>query len=340
MRQHTLGRGRCALSAAVGALAMIGAAVAQPAFAGCQAPNNFPRRPLTIVVPYGPGGGSAQVSQAMARAVTETSHVNVNMQYKPGGAGVVGMRTYMELPADGYSVLESIDDSASNYASGVSPVNPATDVTPLLIAELVYNQIYIRPHDKRYHDWKSFLAYTKAHPGRVRVANVANRGAMERVDLVMLEKAAGFNVAQVSYDNPGKRYGALEGGHVDALFEQPGDVKGFIDSGDFKPILTLLPQRPKAFPNVPALSDVGIHASMLNRWRGFFVNPKVPHARKAWLECTFQEAWHQPSFQKFLKAHNVDPDSFRDTAAASKMIKHSVATYQAVYVKLGITKKH
>lgn len=316
-----------------------GTAIAQQSSDSCTAPGNYPRRPLTLVVPYGPGGGSAQVSQAMAKAVTETSNVNINLQYKPGGAGVVGMRIYMTLPPDGYSVLESIDDSATAYAAGDSSINPATDLVPLVMAEVVYNQVYIRPNDKRFHNWKTFVAYAKAHPNKVRVANVAHSGSMERVDMTMLENAAGFKVQQVSYDNPGKRYGALKGGHVDALFEQPGDVKGFIDSGDFKPILTLLKHRPKAFPNVPSLSDVGIKQTMLDRWRGFFANPKVPEKRLAWLECTFQKAWHQPSFQKFLKAHNVDPNSFRNTAQAKKMIKQSVNTYVKVYKKLGLSSK-
>lgn len=320
------------------ALCFASSALAQNAPSKCQAPKNYPRRPITIVVPYGPGGGSAQVSEAMAKALAKTTTARIDIQYKPGGAGVVGMRTYLTLPPDGYSVLEAIDDSASNYASGVTSINPAKQLTPLLIAELVYNQFYIRPHDKRFHNWHTFVKYAKQHHGHVTVANVANKGAMERVDMIMLEKAAHFRVQQVSYDNPGKRYGALEGGHVDGLFEQPGDVKGFITSGDFKPILTLLPNRPKAFPNVPDLTNVGIHTKMLNRWRGFFVNPKVPQKRRRWLECTFQKAWHQPSFQKFLKAHNVDPDSFRNTAQAKKLIANSVNTYQTVYKQLGITK--
>lgn len=331
---------RTALRVAGAICAVAGAAMASQAFAACTQPHNFPRRPLTILVPYGPSGGSAQVSLAMAKAVADATHnkIHVEVQYKPGGVGVLGVRTYMSLPADGYTILEQTDGAATNYASGVTPVNPVTSFTPLLIAQLVYNQIYISPQDKRYQNWKEFVAYAKAHPGKVRIANIANRGAMESIDMARLAKAAGIDVVTVSYNKPAKRYAAMVGRHVDALFEQPGDVKGFITSGDFKPILTLLPHRPSTFSHVPALDDVGIHTSFLNRYRGFVVNKDVPSDRKAWLECTFQEAWHQPSFQNFNNSHWVYPGSFKDSENAMKLIKYSVGMYQKVDKELGIIK--
>ncbi len=98
----------------------------------------------------------------------------------------------------------------------------------------------MRPKDERFPNWEAFIKYAKANPGKVTVANVAHQGSMERVTMYQLEKALGFKVSQVSFDKPAERYGALVGGHVDALFEQPGDVRAYIESNDMKPILTLL----------------------------------------------------------------------------------------------------
>ena len=75
-------------------------------------PGGFPARALTMIVPYGPGGGSGQVARAMAQAVTELTGVAINRDHKPGGSGTVGMTAYMAAPADGYSVLEHIDDAS------------------------------------------------------------------------------------------------------------------------------------------------------------------------------------------------------------------------------------
>ena len=79
-------------------------------------PGSFPERALTMIVPYGPAGGSGQVAAAMAEAVTELTGVPINRDHKPGGSGTVGMTAYMAAPADGYNVLEHIDDASSAHA--------------------------------------------------------------------------------------------------------------------------------------------------------------------------------------------------------------------------------
>ena len=94
---------------------------------------------------------------------------------------------------------------------------------------------------------------------------------MERINLKLVMDRFGFDLQQISFDKGGPRYGSLKGGQVDALFEQPGDVRGFLDSGDFKPILTLLKERPAAFAEVPAMGDVGLTFKPLMRFRGFYV---------------------------------------------------------------------
>merc|ERR1712096_353402 len=79
-------------------------------------PSGFPSRALTMIVPYGPGGGSGQIAAAMAGAVTSHSGVSINRDHKPGGSGTVGMTAYMSAPANGYTVLEHIDDASSAHA--------------------------------------------------------------------------------------------------------------------------------------------------------------------------------------------------------------------------------
>ena len=90
-------------------------------------PSGFPSRALTMIVPYGPAGGSGQASSAMAEGVTGHSGVNINRDHKPGGSGTVGMTAYMSAVADGYTVLEHIDDASSAHALDSSRPNPAVD---------------------------------------------------------------------------------------------------------------------------------------------------------------------------------------------------------------------
>ena len=323
---------------------ILGLAVALPATAAedtlpdsMERPNGFPERPLTMIVPYGPGGGSGQVAAAMAQAVTELTGVGINRDHKPGGSGIVGLGAFMATPADGYTVLEHIDDATSAYASGASDVNPAEDLIPLVTSQITFSQIYIRSEEDRFTDWDSFVAFAKEKDGKATIANVSREGSMERLNLKFTMDHFGFSLQQISFDKGGPRYGALKGGQVDALFEQPGDVRGFLDSGDFKPILTLLKERPAAFPDVPSMADVGLTFEPLLRFRGFYVKKDIPADRREWLQWAFQKAFFQESYQEYNKSKFMDLiDSFRDTEGSIELINQTAEIYRNTYKEMGL----
>jgi len=335
---------RCSF-AALGVAAMMAATSSAFAFeckvaeAEMAKPDGFPARPLTMVVPYGAGGGSGQVAAAMAQAVTDLTGVGINRDHKPGGSGMVGMGAYMALPADGYTVMEHIDDASSAFASGSSEVNPAEDLIPLAISQITFSQIYIRSNEDRFTDWAGFIEYVKSQGGKATIANVSREGSMERMMLKQVLDQSGASMQQISFDKGAPRYGALKGGQVDALFEQPGDVRGFLDSGDFKPIITLLNERPSAFADVPSMNEVGLKIDPLFRFRGFYVKKGVPEDRLKWLQWAFQRAYCQDSYQAYNeKKYMTLIDSFRDTEGAKELIGKTVDIYQALYKELGLIK--
>ncbi len=302
-------------------------------------PGGFPERPITMIVPYGPAGGSGQVARGMIEGIKECCNVDINPDYKPGGSGLVGLKTYMAAPADGYTVLEHIDDATSAYAIGKSDVNPAEDLIPLIISQITFSQIYIRSNETRFTDWPSFVAYAKAKGGKATIANVAGEGSMERINMNLTADHFGFKIQQISFDKGAPRYGALKGGQVDALFEQPGDVRGFLESGDFKPILTLLKDRPSAFPDTPSMSDVGLTFTPLMRFRGFYVHKDVPPERVKYLQWLFTKGFQSPSYTAFNKQKFMDLiPSFRDTEGARKLIRETMQIYKDTYRKMGLIK--
>lgn len=322
---------------------------ANTAFAACAAdhlpdsmekPGGFPDRALTMIVPYGASGGSGQVAQAMAEAVTELTGVAINRDHKPGGSGTVGMTAYMAVPADGYTVLEHIDDASSAHALDSSQPNPAEDLIPLVTSQITFSQIYIRSNEDRFTDWDSFVEWVKAQDGKATIANVSKEGSMERVTMKFITDATGMQIQQISFDQGSPRYGALAGGQVDALFEQPGDVRTFLDAGTFKPILTVLKERPSAFGDVPALPDVGLDFEPLYRFRGFFVHADAPADRVEWLKWAFQKAYCQQSYQEFNESKYMTLiESFRDTEGSRELINSTVSLYRDVYKEMGLEVK-
>ncbi len=299
-------------------------------------PKGFPNRPITMIVPYGAGGGSDQVSRAMAIALEKVIGVPIKVVNKPGGSGVAGLSSFFMARPDGYTITEHIDDAATLYASGIIKENPSEKWYPVCIAQIAFSQIYVRPDDKRFPNWDAFVKYAKENPGKIKLANVANVGSMERVVTSLLEKDQGIKLTQVSFDKPAERYGALVGGHVDALFEQPGDVRPYMESGDMKPIFTILKERPEAFSDVPCLTDIGAKFTPLYRFRGFFLRSEVPMDRQKYLEWAFKEAWNSDSFQKFNRQKYMHLiDSYRDIEGGKELVRDTIKTYQ----KMGSAKK-
>lgn len=317
------------------ALSAVAPAYAASHSGACESPGGFPERPLTMIVPYGPGGGSGQVSRGMIQGVKDASGVDINADYKPGGAGIVGLKTYMAAPQDGYTVLEHIDDASSAYAAGRSEVHPANDLIPLVISQITFSQIYIRSSEDRFTDWAGLVKYCKSN--KCTIANVAGEGSMERLNMNRTASHFGFDIQQISFDKGGPRYAALKGGQVDALFEQPGDVKGFLDSKDFKPILTFLDKAPSAFADVPSMTDVGLTFTPLMRFRGFYVHKGAPADRVKYLQCIFQNGYKTDSYQAFneSKFMNLIP-SFRDTEGAKMLINDTIEIYKNVYKEMGL----
>ena len=301
-------------------------------------PDGFPERPLTIIVPYAQGGESDQLSRAMAEALEKVIGVSVLVVNRPGESGMTAVPEFMAAPADGYTLFESIDDAAANFAAEKLPQNPALDWWPLALAQVTFSQIYIRPGDVRFTDWPTFVAYARASPGNVKIANVGTPGAMERVNLYLIERALGLKIGQVGFDNPAERYAALIGGTVDALLEQPGDVASFLESGKMMPILTLHPERPLAHEKVPSLTDVGLDVDPLPRFRGFWTLPGVAEHRRTYLEEAMRIAWESDEFQAFNRQRAMHLiNSYRGHEDAKAMIKASIDAYRTSYVEMGLT---
>ncbi len=300
-------------------------------------PRGFPNRPITIIVPYGAGGGSDQVARAMATALEKVVKVPITVVNKPGGGGVAAFPDFFAARADGYTLLEQTDVAPTCFAAGDIKENPAVDFFPICIAQLTFSQIYVRNDDDRFPNWDIFLRLAKQKPGDITMANIGLQGSLEPVTMYLLEKELGFKVNQISFDKPVERYASLVGKHVDSLLEQPGDVRAYIDSKDMRPILTFLKERPKAFADAACLTDIGSTMEPLLRFRGFFARKGVPQDRLKYLEWAFYEAWKTEPYQKFNRSKYMHLiDSYRNIQDGIKLIEDTVNSYIPVYKELGI----
>ncbi|MEB8385629.1 tripartite tricarboxylate transporter substrate binding protein [Rhodobacteraceae bacterium KMM 6894] len=302
-------------------------------------PDRFGTRPITIIVPYGAGGGSDQLTRAMVKAMEEETDLNFQIVNKPGGGGTSAIPDFMMSPADGFTIMQHIDAAAAAYAKGDIRENPAEDWVPLCITQITFSQIYIRPDEERYTDWDSFKAYVQAHPGEVTMGLLGKVGSMELVTMRQLSAELDLDLRQVTFDKPAETYGSLIGSQVDVLFEQPGDVRSFIDAGQMKPILTILDERPSVFSEVPTHLEAGANFDALTRFRGFYIKKGTPQDRVEYLEAVCAKAFENPGYAAFNQAKFMDLiDSYRDSEGAKELIDKSVESYKAIYKEIGLIK--
>lgn len=289
-------------------------------------------RPIKMIVPYGKGGGSDQLSRAMVKSIESISKEKFDVINIKKGAGLGALPDFMKLPADGYAVIEHIDDITSAYAIGAIDIHPAKDWRPLSIVQLTFSQLFIRADDPRFNDWPSFLAYAKQKEKRVAVANVSYDGSMENLTMRALENDLGFKTRQISFSSPKDRYESVFTGRADALFEQPGDVRKYLDSKRLKPILTFFFERPAAFSAVPTHKEVGAKFDALLRFRGFFVKANIPQERFEHLERLFTQGFATESFQRFNESKYMKVvDPYRNAKDSVTLINKTINDYSAYY---------
>ncbi|PWG61478.1 tripartite tricarboxylate transporter substrate binding protein [Spiribacter halobius] len=314
------------LVAGIFALQTLGAAVAADV---PDKPGGFPERPITMIVPFGAGGGSDQFARAMAEPMGRIMGVPITVVNKPGGGGRAGIPDFMAAPADGYTILEFSDDVLTLYSSGSIDENPTVDWTPIGIGNITFSQIYIRGDEDRFTDWESFVEYAEENPGSATMANISHEGSLEVISTRALLESVGIELQQVSYDKPTERYAALVGGHTDTLFEQPGDVANLLNSGQFKPILSFLKEAPSSFPDVPTLTDIGVEFEPIFRVRGMVVRGDVPEERKEYLEAVFKAAYESESFQAFLERKNMKMlNNYRGREGSVALIDGMIETFR------------
>ncbi len=223
---------------------------------GSLKPTDFPTEPINILVGYDAGGGSDQWARSSAKAAEEVLGVPVTVTNLVGNAGLDALDQYMSEPADGYSLFSIVDLYAAAYASGETEINPAEDLVPLLVGNLVVSQIYMAADEERFSSWEDVVEYGQDNPG-LTVASVGSPLDLEGLSIQGLEDDFGLDLERVLFPDAQAKFNATIDGTTDLLIEQPSDVIELLDAGQIVPILTLWDQRIKGFEDVPTATELG-----------------------------------------------------------------------------------
>ena len=284
------------------------------------AQEKFPERPVTIIVPWGPGGGADQLARLTAKLVEPALKTSFPVVNAPGATGATGMAKLLADQADGYSMAIYIADTNALLA-GPSPRWTLKDIQPIAIMMQCPSFLFVAENG-RIKDWAQFEREARAKPKTLKVATLGF-GSVDDMTLTYLA-SKGIHVVEVPYAKPSERYVSVIGGHVDALYEQAGDVRQFITNKQIRPIIIFAAKRLDAFKDVPCSKELGYDIT-LPQFRSLVVKGGTPADRVKTLSDALAKAAATDEYKKFLEDQYADPHSFIPADKAGAFMQQQLA---------------
>jgi tripartite-type tricarboxylate transporter receptor subunit TctC len=274
------------------ALACAGAA---PSFAT----EAYPAKPIRLIVPFPPGGGTDAIARDVANELTTTLKWNFVVENRPGSGGNIGVDAAAKSAPDGYTiVLGQTSNLAINPTLyGHLPYDPLKDLTPVaLVASAPL--VFVVKADSPYKNLADLVAAAKAKPGSLNFASPGN-GTVTHLTGELLQKEAGVTFTHVPYKGGSMALSDLLGGRIQIYAGSVPTLLGHIKSGQLRAIVVTSAQRDPNLPQVPTVGETykGFEAVT---WFGFVAPAGTPQTIVARLNAEINKALKTPELRKRL----------------------------------------
>jgi len=256
---------------------------------GAQA-QTFPTRPVTLIVPFPPGGSTDTIARIMADKMKSTLGQTVVIENVGGAGGSIAVGRLARAPADGYTI--DIGQWDTHVGSIIYNINfdLQTDFAPVGLMS-INPQLLLARKDFPANDLKGLVAWMKANPG---AAKFVNQNAAAQITGLLMEKQTGTKVNYIPYRGAGPAMTDLISQQVDLLVVQAAVALPQIRAGTIKAIANLSPQRSPSLPNIPTSDEGGVPGLYMSGWFGFFAPKNTPKDAIAKLNAAMVAALADP----------------------------------------------
>ncbi len=237
----------------------------------------YPNKPITLVVPFPPGGVADIVARPVAEALTRELGQTVLVENKAGAGGGIGMGYVSRAKPDGYTLLMALSSITvipeADLVVGRSPMFALSDLKPIARFTADPTVLVVRA-DAPWRNLKEFLDDAKKRPNAINYGSSGNYGTMH-VPMVMLEAGAGVSFTHVPFTGAGPALVGLLSGQIDAVASGPTTVMQNIKAGKLRALAQWGNNRLELLPEVRTLAEEGINVQYA-QWSGLFVPSGVP----------------------------------------------------------------
>ena len=265
------------------------------------AQSDYPTHPVTMIVPFPPGGVADITGRPLAEAMGRALKQPVVVENKAGAGGGVGMQYVSKAKPDGYTMLMALSSISiipeADKVLGRDPMFQLNQLVPIARFTADPTVLAVRA-DGPYKSVAELVEAARKNPGAIPYGSSGNYGTMH-VPMEMLANVAGVKMLHVPFTGAGPAVVALLGGQVEALSTGPSSVIGHVKGGKVRVLATWGETRHPAFPDVPTLKELGYDAQF-SQWTGLFVPAGTPEPVVAKLREAAKFAVNDAAFQSSL----------------------------------------
>lgn len=265
--------------------------------------ETYPSRPITFIVPWGPGGGADQVARMISKLVEPELKTSVPVVNMPGATGQTGLTKLVTSPADGYTIEVMTGDTFALFAAKNSRFK-LEQITPIAIMIQQPSGFFSNATGplQNWDDVKKAVADKE-----LRMA-VTGYGSPDDMSANFF-KNKGMKFQSVGFAEPGMRYASVVGGQSDLLYEQAGDIRSFIDGKQIKPVLFFSKKPVEGFEDVAYSGKLGYNV-FLPQFRVVIVRSGTDPAIVKKLSAAFAKVAQAKEYRDYLKLQYAEADGF------------------------------
>ncbi|QXZ09206.1 tripartite tricarboxylate transporter substrate binding protein [Comamonas sp. Y33R10-2] len=299
------------------AVAATSAAAASP-FAMAQ---EWPANPVRWVVPYPPGGGTDVLARTLAEAMRKTLQQSIVIDNRPGASTNIGGQMVASAKPDGYTIM-SADNAIlafNEHLFSKLPFNPDKDFTYIGGISRFPMALVVNPAFEA-KDFKEFLAYAKANPGKLNYATPGN-GSPHHLAMELFKSRTGTHLTHIPYKGAAPAAADVMGGQVPCMFLDLASGLPLIQSGKVRALAIGTAKRVPNLPNVPTLAELGLKDSEVYAFQGILGPKNMPPAVVQRINGDLQKAFQDPDVLKRMTDFGMEalpgtPEQFHQLARA------------------------
>lgn len=307
------------------------AALAWPAAAAEQ----FPARPIRIIVPYAPGGNVDISARIIAPPLGESLGQTVVVDNRPGAGGNLGASLVARATADGHTLLVGSSGplSVNPVIFKNLPYDPLKDFAPISTVQAVPLVLLAGPKSG-FGTVADVIAAAKARPGKVTMAS-AGAGSTNHFAIELLGSMAGVKILHVPYKGSGPALSELLGGQVETMIDQLAASIGYVRDGRLKVLAVTTQQRAAALPHVPTLDELGYRGFQASTLLGLLAPAGTPKPALAKLNAAVRKVMDNNAVAERFRGLGANPGA-GSPEEFDRQIRAELAQWQALVKKLDL----